>query len=389
MLDIPLFLVLSLAHAEQIPDYDNPYAPIFTDKPVYSWTDKVMMKIIAPSWNENRNLIDSIGATAEHPIKISTRGHSLEPYKFTETSANSGIFTAEVILTGFLHDADGDGDSDTVPRTAGSGPTGGFLEVDRDSAVTISFRFADGVVVSESVPVRWNTGTIKFSQDAYAVDDVARILIVDPDLNLNPESLDRVDIWVSSDSDMVGADLVAVETGTDSGVFAGTIHFTYNGPTSGTRLHALPGDAVYAQYDDHTLPKPYSLSDQLDVKSSARMDFLPQSGVTNIGTFFTDSSGGDLVAPASGSQVQITSSLLNEQDFSQSFTYVVQVKDESGLTVHVSWIQSEIAPDQRLAVSQSWLPERSGTYIAEAFVWNSLSKLIPLASVQSESILVQ
>ena len=70
----------------------------------------------------------------------------MEPYRLTETDVNSGIFTGEVILTGFLHDADGDGDVDTVPRTGGNGPTSGFLEVDRDSAVTISFEFADGVV---------------------------------------------------------------------------------------------------------------------------------------------------------------------------------------------------------------------------------------------------
>ena len=44
-----------------------------------------------------------------------------------------------MILTGFTHDADGDGDFDTTPRTSGNGPTSGFLEVDRDSSISISF----------------------------------------------------------------------------------------------------------------------------------------------------------------------------------------------------------------------------------------------------------
>ena len=73
--------------------------------------------ITSPSWNANRHLVDSIGETHEHSIKIATSEHSLEPYRFTETDVNSGIFTAEVILTGFTHDADGDGDFDTTPRT--------------------------------------------------------------------------------------------------------------------------------------------------------------------------------------------------------------------------------------------------------------------------------
>ena len=116
-------LILFPAFGESIPDYNDPYSPIFTDKPLYSWTEKITITIIAPSWNSNANLIDSIGGTEDHPIKISTREHSLKPYRFAETAANSGIFTGEVILTGFLHDADGNGSFDTKPRTIGNGPT--------------------------------------------------------------------------------------------------------------------------------------------------------------------------------------------------------------------------------------------------------------------------
>lgn len=160
---------MPFAAAQEIPDYDKPYAPIFFDRPVYSWTDKIKIKIIAPSWNTGKDLIDSIGDDDENPLKISTRSHSLEPYRLTETDVSSGIFTGEVILTGFLHDADGDGDYDTTPRTFGTGPTSGYLEVERDSAVTVSFEFADGVVLSESVPVSWNLGIVEFENDVFLV----------------------------------------------------------------------------------------------------------------------------------------------------------------------------------------------------------------------------
>ena len=118
------------AFAETIPDYNKPYAPIFTDKEIYTWTDKIRFTIVAPSWNENRNGIDSIGIQEGHLIKISTSENSLEPYKLTETDMSSGIFTGEVVLTGFLHDTDGDRKPDTTPRTIGNGPTSGFLEVE-------------------------------------------------------------------------------------------------------------------------------------------------------------------------------------------------------------------------------------------------------------------
>jgi hypothetical protein len=71
-----LFLIIAIfflpAYAEQIPDYEKPYSPIFTDKSVYSWTDKVKITILAPSWNSDRDLIDSIGDDEYNPIKIST-----------------------------------------------------------------------------------------------------------------------------------------------------------------------------------------------------------------------------------------------------------------------------------------------------------------------------
>lgn len=391
MIEVLVLLILSLAFAEEIPDYDRPYSPIFTDRPVYSWTDKIQMKILAPSWNTDRHLVDSIGDTDEHPIKISTREHSLEPYRFTETDTNSGVFTAEVILTGFLHDVDGDGDFDTTPRTAGRGPTDGFLEADRDSAVTISFEFADGVVVSESVPVRWNVGTIGFSEDRYLPGDSARVLVVDPDMNLNPEALDRVQVRVSSDSDVAGIEIDAIETGKASGMFAGSLSFTQHKSTSGTRVYAVPGDAVYARYDDRTLPGPHSTSDSLGVEAAARLD-LPAPAtagrITNPEILFTDSSGNHLTTFSQSSPIQVVGTLTNEQGFSQQFVYLLQVKDESGNVVHISWFQGEVAAHQSLGVSQSWTPENAGTHHVETFVWDSLSEAAPLALPLSAPISV-
>ena len=48
-----VYAMMHHAYAEQIPDYNNPYAPIYTDKEVYTWTDKMKITIVAPSWNEN------------------------------------------------------------------------------------------------------------------------------------------------------------------------------------------------------------------------------------------------------------------------------------------------------------------------------------------------
>ncbi len=291
-------LILFPAFGESIPDYNEPYSPIFTDKTVYTWTDKIKIKIIAPSWNTDRYLIDSIGSTEDHPIKISTREHFLKPYRFTETDVNSGIFTAEVILTGFSHDADGDGDIDTTPRTFGNGPTNGFLEVDRDSAITISFEFADGVVLTESVPVSWNIGTIQFSKENFFSDDSAIVRVIDLDMNLNPEAIDHIPVQLFSDSDIAGITVNAVETSESSGLFIATISLSQTLTSSGNRLYSLPGDEIFAKYDDHTLPKPYSTSDNLGIETFAGIDssIPPINLLENSQILLSDSLGNQLLS---------------------------------------------------------------------------------------------
>ena len=109
-----LIPVSQVAFGEDIPDYNKPYAPIFFNKSVYSWTEKVEVTIVAPSWNTGKYLIDSIGGDPEYSVDVYTNNHRLSEYKLYETDPASGIFTGEIILTGFLHDIDGDGTDDTL-----------------------------------------------------------------------------------------------------------------------------------------------------------------------------------------------------------------------------------------------------------------------------------
>ncbi len=378
-------------YAEQIPDYENPYAPIFTDKPVYSWTDKVKITILAPSWNTDRHLIDSIGDDELNPIKISTGSNSLEPYRFTETGVNTGIFTAEVTLTGFAHDVDGDGDIDTIPRTLGNGPTSGFLAVNRDSSITISFEFADGVVLLESVLTTWNIGNVQFSEDYFLSDKPALIRVIEPDLNLNPEALDQISIDVSSDSDLAGIEVIAIETSESSGIFVATITFTQNLSSSGNRLLALPEDEIYAKYDDHTLPKPYSTSDNLEIITLSKVvsSIPPLEKLTNSQITLTDSLGKPLTSLQENNRIQIVGSIKNEQNFNQKFVYLIQVKDHTNTVISLSWITGELSGKQNLDVSQSWLPLNSGSFFIETYVWNSLEDQIALSNSKSISIIIE
>lgn len=383
------FLVLS-AFAEEVPDYFNPYAPIFTDKEVYTWTDKISITVVAPSWNANKYGIDSIGTQDGHLIKIYTAKHSLEPYKLTETEPNSGVFTGEIILTGFLHDVDDDGNSDTNPRTVGTGPTNGFLEVERDGGITVSFEFADGVVLTHSAMISWNIGEIIFDKSIFLVGETAKIKVIDLDMNLNPEAIDRIEVKVSSDSDVAGILVDAIETEDDSGLFEALISFTQTSVSSGNRLFAIPNDSIYAKYEDNTLPSPYSIQDDLDIqiKSKLESEVPPIQRISVEDVFFADSLGIP-IEPIINEQIQVVGMIRNNQNYDQPFVYIIQIKDQEEAVVFLSWILGELTSNQSLELSQSWTPTEFGNYTVETFVWNSLQDQTSLSPNSAMSYLIQ
>ncbi len=394
LIELALIIVPLLvfnAYAEDLPDYNNPYAPIFTDKEVYTWTDKISITIVAPSWDSNRNGIDSIGTEEGHLIKISSSDNTLEPYKLTETETNSGVFTGEVILTGFSHDVDGDGKPDTNPRTGGSGPTNGFLETQRDGGITISFEFADGVVLTKSVLVNWNIGDVKFMKSEYSIDDTAIVRVMDLDMNINPEGIDQIEINISSDSDAAGIIAKAIETSEDSGIFEASISFTQSQTSSGNRLFVKPDDSLRAKYDDHTLPSPYSISDNLEISSESKFvsNIPPIERISILNNFIADSSGNLIKSPTRNEQLQITGTVHNNQNYEQKFVFIIQIKEPQGSVVSLSWIEGVMSANQNFEVSQSWNPTNAGNYTVETFVWNSLSDSIPLSPLLKQSYFIE
>ena len=383
-----LIPISQVAFAEDIPDYNKPYAPIFFNKPVYSWTEKVEITIVAPSWNTGKYLIDSIGGDPEYSVDVYTNNHRLSEYKLYETDPTSGIFTGEIILTGFLHDIDGDGKNDTNPRTLGSGPNGGYLQNDEDSGITVSFEFADGVILSESAKIGWNLGNLQIVE---VTEDTAKVKLFDIDMNLNPESVDTVGIDVFSDDDGAGINLQISETTENSGVFEGVVYLTKNDQSSGNRLYALPDSEIIAKYSDRTLPRPYNTNDDLDI-------FAKEVVITNINSTerlimgeigILEQSGEVVEELVVGQTGMIFSNIKNAVDFSQDFAYIVQIKDENDDVVSLSWVTGQAIPSQELGMSVSWMPEKSGKYLIERFVWNSIKGAIPLTDTVSYEILVK
>jgi len=71
-------------------------------------------------------------------------------------------------------------------------------------------------------------------------------------------------------------------------------------------------------------------------------------------------------------QIQISADITNNQEKSQNFVYLVQLKNKTGFVVSLGWISGQLTPDQKLSPSLSWTPNNSGEFTAEIFVWEGL-----------------
>ncbi|MCH7968690.1 MAG: hypothetical protein IH841_05530 [Thaumarchaeota archaeon] len=378
-------------------------ATVELDQKVYTWTDKVYVTIIAPDHNFDSDLIDEIGETSLDPVKISTRGFNLDQYKLVETGTDTGIFTGEVILTGFVHDSDGDATtgssggagtilgSDTNPRTSpktNGGPTDGFLQTDDDDGITVSFEFSEDETVVGSALIRWNIGEANWLEASYPASGTGVVRIIDPDMNLDPEAVDNFDVDVWSDSDAGGIDLTVTETNEATGIFEGTVFFTTTDESSGHRLRVSEGDTITAEYEDNTLPDPYTTADELDITGTSLIGTIvppleraPASNARVVNAF-----GNVLTTVSIDQQVQIAADLANGQDREQSFAYLVQVQDANGVTVSLAWITGSLSPGQSFSPALSWTPDAGGTYTATVFVWESIDNPTALSPPTSVDI---
>ena len=372
-------------------------ATIELDQKVYTWTDKVYITIVAPDHNFDGDLVDEIGNSDRDPIKVATRGADIDNYKLVETGTDTGIFTGEVILTGFAHDADGDSTTgndgnDVSNREAqGEGPTDGLLPTDDDDGLTVSFEFSEDETVVGSALVRWNIGEAQWLEASYPAVGTGVVRIIDPDMNLNPEAVDNFAVDVFSDTDAGGIDLTVTETNEATGLFEGTVFFTITDDSSGHRLRVAEGDTVTADYEDNTLPAPYTTADELDITATSLIGTVvpPLSRAPATNLRIVDASDNSLDTVSVDQQVQISADLVSGQDKEQLFAYLVQVQDSNGVTVHLAWLKGTLSAGQSFSPASSWTPEQSGSYKATAFVWESVANPTALSPPISTEFTVQ
>ncbi|GEM_PF-2824896 len=89
--------------------------------------------------------------------------------------------------------------------------------------------------------------TMQFDKVQYAMTDEAFITVTDYDANRDSNVIDRIGVYISSDSDAKGMMIGLLESDTNSGIFEGRLIFT-SGSSGSLSINAKTGGNVRATY---------------------------------------------------------------------------------------------------------------------------------------------
>ena len=359
-------------------------ATLELDQNIYTWTDKVFITVVASDYNFDSNVIDEIGDEGEGEITIRIRSNDIGEYNLAETGPDTGVFTGELTLVGTEYEA-GDNIKVSERTTGGDGPTDGIIEADNGDGLSVSFEYSDSESpLVASALIRWNVGEVQWLEASYAATGSGIVRVIDPDMNLNPDAVDNLDVVAYSETFLGGITLTVTETQEASGIFEGTVEFDPDEASQGHRLQVTEGDIVTAEYDDFTLPD----NDDITVTATTLIGSIvpPLERAPASNPSIVDAFDNALASVSVDQQVQITADLTSGQDRDQDFAYLVQIQNEDGVTVALSWITGTLGAGATFSPSQSWTPSETGSYTATIFVWESVSNPTALSPQLSITI---
>jgi len=282
----------------------------------FSWGSRIYVLIWAPGFNTDEHKIDELGTDStgsQGLIKLNSRDGSSRSDSssacnpFIETGIDHGLFYGSIKLSGFrtaVNDAGTMNYGGNRCEGTGWGAQGtlddGVLraEAGQDGGITMTFEYAENQIMSKSATHTWRISDLSFDADEYEMGDTAKITISDLDNLRYPfDKKTPYLIHLYSDSDQAGVEVDAYwkanyrGTPQMKGEYPVNITFidpdrresTSNsnlfGGADGSRaeLKVVPGDNIYAEYFDRTLPaygpngEKYSTEDKLKITTVAKI----------------------------------------------------------------------------------------------------------------------
>jgi len=239
----------------------------------YAWYGKVNVLIYAPGWNYEEDEIEWIGDGETG--KGSVTFHSRSEYGFSEyagtgcglieTGTNTGLFVGRLKLTGHDYDINGDGAVDTKLGGEACSSTSkspykelGKVEGGRDGAFTVNWQYSTEPTdkyITKTATFGWNLATINFVEDKFSISDKVEFEFYDKDTYGMSAKDAEASFKIYSDSDTTGFEISLQQDKNERYKKPFSFFLTSDDQSSGETLFVKPGDKIYVEYDDYTVPK--------------------------------------------------------------------------------------------------------------------------------------
>ena len=352
------------------------------DQKTYSWADKVHITVIDPDFALGLHKGSTIESNKNKLVSVQTSLGTISQYRLIKAGTDTGVFTGEIALSGFLNKEIKNKSQRKYPFgiTKGNGPCDGLLACTNKDTILVRFQYSNEKVAIGSAIIRWNVGEVQWSEPSYRINDYAQIRVIDPDMSVSSDEIDVFDIQIWSDSDTKGIQIPVYETGTNTGIFEGLVCFSKGGSSEMGLLNVSEGDDVTAGYTDTTLPEPNGPNDKLIISATTQIlsqneKLLPPlERFTVKQVLVTNLVGQVLEKIKEGQSVVVNVTLLNNQQRAQKYELLLQLKAASGgAPVALLSKKGNLNNGMSEEINLILEPLPAGDYTATLFVWQSIS----------------
>jgi hypothetical protein len=312
--------------------------------------------------------------------------------EIVETGPNTGVFEFTIQLK-TDEDAcrtDSMGDPEFA-ATGGSDPTVGACPGDILLVQYEDERAADGrsALVDYVFEVRSSDPEIESEEDSYKAGDRVVVHIFDPDANRDPDVSDSLhDLHVFSDSDAVGRQFSAIETGRNTGTFE--LSFTTSTDPQGGSVFVRPGDFLTVEYADEFPADLAVFEEEKTFIFLIPITGLDGQGSLSLSTPVTKNANSEILDKLEvGQQAIVTMEAVSTFAFDQGpIILLFEIRDAEDLTVSLSWQTITLNAHGRVEAGMSWTPTEAGEYEMRAFLVNRLENPQSLSELKVSSVTV-
>lgn len=350
-----------------------------------------------------------------------------------ETSSNSGTFTGTIEYA--VASQVNQFDPSLIRNLRTSGNEIKFLVNDRlidEKGINLAYsdRAKVGVIieVSSKTDITTHSGTVTLEKQTYRFGQPVVIILTDPDLNTKHDVVDIYNVINSPGSpadDTVGdpsgnvlleimikgfryhrctingveygglasTGFSLVETGPGTGVFTGSFKMPSQICSEDrTQLISPAGGSIEANYFDFrdssgqqreigiTFTKPTSSPTQNIPK-------VEEAAINTKPTEIRDTFNRPISQKSAvGQKLNFITEISSQEQKPQSYSYIIQVKDETGKIVDLRWIDGKIYSATKKVAEISWKPSASGKYVIEIFLWDGINSAVPLTKKMEYSL---